>query len=479
MAVSKGPGARRGAERGDGPEKGGGLFDYRRNALSETVITTVVALLVLVLFYSLIAEGASYLLTAFALAGLVTVAFVTIRCTLSPDRLRAAQTRRTLSLASRTLEYMRGGLSTENCQEVCQILLPETQAMAVAMTDDEVVLGYAGEHAEAFPLGSPIHTAATRRVLATQKPEVFNGSEMLDVHVSPADGARGPASDVLIPAGIVAPLIVRGVSVGTLKLYYEAPHLIDETQQAIAEGLAELLSTQLSIAELDRQVELATKAELQALQSQINPHFLFNTINTISALVRTDPMRARSLLREFAAFYRQTLEDSSETIPISREVQQTERYLGFEVARFGEDRIHVDVSIAEGLEDVEVPPFIIQPIVENSVQHAMRPDGGTLHIAIVVTAVGQDVRVDVSDDGVGMTQAQAARLLEDAGPTEKGTGIAMRNVDGRLRAVFGPGSRVEVSSQPGVGTMVTLHLVGAAPRPSSAEAGDSTTMADD
>lgn len=469
-----------------------GLFDYRRNALSETIITTIVALLVLVLVYSLLAENGNIFVTSIALAGLVTVAFATIRYTLSPDRLRAVQTKSTLSLASRTLEYMRGGLSFENCQEVCSILLPETQAMSVAMTDDEVVLGYAGRYAEAFPIGSPIHTAATHRVLASQTPEVFWSSSAIGMRdpseeeakavrrrrkVNPAvseaqqiadkyaggSGAllMGEPVNSLIPAGIVAPLVVRGVSVGTLKLYYEAPHLIDETQRAIAEGLAELLSTQLSIAELDRQVELATKAELQALQSQINPHFLFNTINTIASFVRTDPTRARGLLREFAAFYRQTLENSNDLIPLEREIQQTERYLGFEVARFGEERVRTTLSVEdESLNEVRVPSFIIQPIVENSVNHAMRPEG-PLHIEVTVRSEGSDVVICVSDDGVGMSQEQASRLIEEAGPSEAGTGIALRNVNGRLHAAFGPGSGVEINSEVGEGTVVTLHLVGA------------------
>lgn len=472
-------------------EEPAGLFDYRRNALSETIITTIVALLVLVLVYSLLGDNGNIFLTSVALAGLMAVAFATIRYTLSPDRLRAVQAKSTLSLASKTLEYMRGGLSPENCQEVCRILLPESQAMAVAMTDDQVVLGYAGEYAEAFPIGSPIHTAATHRVLATQQAEVFWSSGAIGMRKPSEEEARavrrsrkltpamkdaqetarkyanatveiGHPVNSLIPAGIVAPLVVRGVSVGTLKLYYEAPHLIDETQRAIAEGLAELLSTQLSIAELDRQVELATKAELQALQSQINPHFLFNTINTIASLIRTDPMRARLLLREFAVFYRQTLENSNDLIPLEREIQQTERYLGFEIARFGEERVRTTVILEPSLEEVRVPSFIIQPIVENSVNHAMRPEGA-LHIEVRVTADDNDVTIRVSDDGVGMTHEQAQRLIQEAGPSEAGTGIALRNVDGRLRAVFGPGSCVEVDSEVGVGTVVTLHLVGASP----------------
>ena len=421
---------------------------YGRSAFIETVITTIVALLVLVLFYSLLSEEPNILVASVALAGMVTVAFAIIRSSFSPDKLRAQQTNKTLSLASQTLVYMRGGLSEQNCQEVCNILLPECQAMAVAMTDDKFVLGYAGAHAEAFPIGSAIHTPATHRVLASQTVEVFRSSE-----------AFASASNPLIPAGIVAPLVVRGVSVGTLKLYYESDVLIDETQRAIAEGLAQLLSTQLSIAELDRQVELATKAEMQALQAQINPHFLFNTINTIASLIRTDPARARVLLREFAAFYRQTLENSNDLIPLDRELQQTMRYFAFEQARFGAERVRLEADI-DDFGDLRVPSFIIQPIVENAVNHAM-PAEGQLNIDISIEEAGDDVVITVADDGVGMSEEQARRLLQNASASEKGTGIALKNVDARLRAVFGPGSGVSVSSQIGKGTQVTLLLVGA------------------
>ena len=421
---------------------------YGRSAFIETVITTIVALLVLVLFYSLLSEEPNILVASVALAGMVTVAFAIIRSSFSPDKLRAQQTNKTLSLASQTLVYMRGGLSEQNCQEVCNILLPECQAMAVAMTDDKFVLGYAGAHAEAFPIGSAIHTPATHRVLASQTVEVFRSSE-----------AFASASNPLITAGIVAPLVVRGVSVGTLKLYYESDVLIDETQRAIAEGLAQLLSTQLSIAELDRQVELATKAELQALQAQINPHFLFNTINTIASLIRTDPARARVLLREFAAFYRQTLENSNDLIPLDRELQQTMRYFAFEQARFGAERVRLEADI-DDFGDLRVPSFIIQPIVENAVNHAM-PAEGQLNIDISIEEAGDDVVITVADDGVGMSEEQARRLLQNASASEKGTGIALKNVDARLRAVFGPGSGVSVSSQIGKGTQVTLLLVGA------------------
>ena len=112
-----------------------------------------------------------------------------------------------------------------------------------------------------------------------------------------------------------------------------------------AEGFGKLLSTQMAASALEEQTQLATRMELKMLQSQINPHFLFNTINTIASLIRTDPETARKLLREFAVFYRRTLEDSADLIVFAREMEQTKRYFTFEVARFGADRVEMEMRI--------------------------------------------------------------------------------------------------------------------------------------
>ena len=381
------------------------------------------------------------------------------------DMRNSQATEHILALASLTLDHMRSGLTQTSCSDVCRLLLPETTAIAVAMTDREHVLAYVGALAADFPPGSPIHTAATLEVLETGKLGTF---QTRGDDETGADG-HTPELPRNVRGGIVVPLNVQERPVGTIKFYYRTPADIDRTQLAIARGFGQLLSTQLSTHELDRQAELTAKAEVKALQAQINPHFLFNTINTIAALTRTDPAQARDLLREFAVFYRQTLESSEQLIPLGRELEQTRRYLRFEHARFGEDRIVESEAIGEGCAEVLVPAFIVQPIVENAVRHAMR-DEGPLHIDIRAEEDDGDVMIAVADDGLGMS-AEACRKLreraEGAGSVrcsvdEKGTGIALRNVAERLERFYGFGSGIDIVSKPGEGTCVTLKLARAA-----------------
>ena len=242
-----------------------GFFGYAILNGVETV-TTVAALVLLVCF---------------------TLAFIYVF--FSPDTLRSQYTEQTLAVASGMLEDITGGLTRESAEEICRRLLPETRAMTIAVTDREKVLSCVGELADDFPAGSPIHTPTTRYVIEHGIVQSFTSD--MDVR-----GERGSRRS--IPAGIIAPLKIRGRAVGALKFYYRSPRHVNRTQYALASGFAELLSTQLTVSELERQAELTARAEVRALQAQINPHFLFNTLNTIASLTRTEPLRARELLRE-------------------------------------------------------------------------------------------------------------------------------------------------------------------------------------
>lgn len=448
------------------------LLDF--NGLIRHLSVALVGGIIAAFSYSLVTghTGAATLV-ACALLAVLLIAFVYL--IFSPDSLRSQYTEQALAIASGMLEDITGGLTRESAEAICHRLLDETRAMTVSITDTERVLACAGEMVEEFPAGSYIHSAATHYVVKHGIVQSFT---------SPLPVRNELGINRNIPAGIIAPLRVRGKAIGTLKFYYRSPRHVNRTQYALASGFAELLSTQLTVHELERQAELTARAEVRALQAQINPHFLFNTLNTIAAYTRTEPLLARELLREFSQFYRATLENSGNLIPIKREVAQTMRYLTFEKARFGENRILLTVDIAQEVEDIQIPSFVIQPLVENAVRHAM-PDEGPLHITIAVHGAGASTRAQesslgnavagsefteavdicVSDDGVGMEQEMAERLFDasmtppdPSAPQGSGAGVAMHNISERIKRFYGPRSHTSVHSAPGEGTSIELHL---------------------
>ncbi len=418
-----------------------------RVTLIDIVLIGALMVLSVVTVWSLVAEQASRWVHIAGLYGIIAVAIslVFARFMTRPDHVRALQSHMILEVANAAISYLRQGLNPESAQAVCRIVLAQTEAAAVAITDATDVLGFAGVGEDHHEAGGPIITRATRESIEHNEPRVLATKEEIGC----------PRKDCKLRAAIVVPLEMRGAPVGTLKFYYTTPRLLNETQIAMAEGLAQVLSTQLELAELERQTELATRMELKALQAQINPHFLFNTINTIAALIRTDPVQARELLREFAAFYRRTLESGEELIPLELELEQTRRYLRFELARFG-DRVVFREAVDPEVRRILVPAFIVQPLVENAIAHAMRPDA-PLTVSLTSSVCGDgSICVSVSDDGIGIPADKVGRVLEVG--SAKGLGIALKNVDDRLKGHFGPGSGVVVESVEGTGTTVSLVL---------------------
>lgn len=418
-----------------------------RVRLLDIVLLIVAAVSAGFLVVNLVSPNRS--IPALFLAGLAFTAslLILLGSWLDPDRIRASQSNAMLTLAGETLESMTNrGLDTVSAQEVCELMLPATSAIAVAITDKERILGYAGRDKAYNEVGSLIQTQATHTVIQDAQMLILRTQEEIGL----------PLRSV-IHAAIIAPLFKGEEVIGALKFYYPSSVRLTETEESIAQGFAELLSTQISANALEEQHRLFTSMELKLLQSQINPHFLFNTINTISALIRTDPAQARELLRDFATFYRRTLEDASDLITLERELDQTERYLRFEIARFGEDRLQFSTALGEGVRESLVPAFLVQPLVENAVRHAM-PSEGTLHITCSAQRTGADLTLVVEDDGLGMNEEAQAKLLE--GGSSKGLGLALKNIQERIRGYYGPESYMQVESEEGKGTSVQLFLKG-------------------
>jgi two-component system LytT family sensor kinase len=209
---------------------------------------------------------------------------------------------------------------------------------------------------------------------------------------------------------------------------------------------------------LEEQGRLLMEARLDALQRQINPHFLFNTLNSITSLVRSKPELAREMIVKLANILRVLLKDREAFVPFSEELAFTDDYLDIEVVRFGE-KLKVVKEIAEETMPVVVPSMLLQPLIENSIKHGLEPriGGGTVTLRSRVLADGR-LMLEVEDDGVGMEPDRAPSPVGGIGRGGNGNGIGMRNVRERMEVLYGSAAEVEIVSRPGRGTKVTLVM---------------------
>ena len=203
---------------------------------------------------------------------------------------------------------------------------------------------------------------------------------------------------------------------------------------------------------LEEQKHLLLEARLDALQRQINPHFLFNTLNSIASLVRSKPELAREMTVKLANILRALLKDHDTYVPLSHELSFTDDYLDIEVVRFGADKLRVEKDIDPRTLNVLVPSILLQPLIENSIKHGLEPriHGGT--VTLRSRLEGNRVSIEVADDGVGIV------ARPDSSLSREGNGIGMQNVRERLEVLYGSQARFTVVSNPGRGTLVSIEL---------------------
>ena len=199
---------------------------------------------------------------------------------------------------------------------------------------------------------------------------------------------------------------------------------------------------------LEEQKRLLLEARLDALQRQINPHFLFNTLNSIASLVRHRPAEARVMIGKLASLLRAMLRDHDTLVPLREELQWIDDYLEIEIVRFGAEKLRVVKEIEPSVLEMRVPSILLQPLVENSIKHGLEPRiaGGTITLRSRSTAEG--LMIEVEDDGVGISEQTLS----------SGTGIGMKLVRDRLQMLYGRRACFEVQTRPGRGTRVCLTV---------------------
>ena len=204
---------------------------------------------------------------------------------------------------------------------------------------------------------------------------------------------------------------------------------------------------------LEEQERLLLHARMEALQNQINPHFMFNTLNSISSLVRFDPDMARDMISKLATILRRLLNSNEAFAPLREEFEFIDNYLDIEVIRFGREKLRVVKELDPASLDVVVPSMLLQPLVENSIKHGLSPkvEGGTVYLRSRVT--NSRLIIEVEDDGVGMGGAQ----LEESS-SWSGMGIGMANISERLQVLYGDTARMTIDSHEGKGTLIRIRL---------------------
>ncbi|BAS29231.1 sensor histidine kinase [Limnochorda pilosa] len=350
-----------------------------------------------------------------------------------------------LQLVLEALPLLRGGLTAKSARRTTELLQRRLQLDAAAVVDTEVVLAFQGIGSDHHLPGTPIATSLTRRALTEGRVLAAAGPEAI--------GCARP--DCPLGAAMVLPLQVRGQVVGALKLYRRRRRHLGRARARAAEAVARLFSVYLELAELDVQAARVTQAELEALRAQISPHFLFNTLNTIAALTYADAARAHDLIVRFAEFFRDTLNHRGEFATLEDELAYVNAYLEFERARLG-DRLRVDVDVAPECRRALLPVLVVQPLVENAINHGIEPRPGPGSVRIAARAEAEGYRIVVSDTGIGIPPERLGRVLERGYGTGLGMGLA--NVDQRLKSLFGLSSGLRIQSAVGEGTDVSFWV---------------------
>jgi two-component system LytT family sensor kinase len=201
---------------------------------------------------------------------------------------------------------------------------------------------------------------------------------------------------------------------------------------------------------LEQNQQLLLKARMDALTSQINPHFLFNTLNTVSSLIRFDPDMARGVVLKLSNILRRLLRKHETFVPLREELEFIDNYLDIEVIRFGRDKLQIFKEIDEETLETFVPSMLLQPMVENSIKHGLAPrlEGGQIHLR--TRHVDGRLLIEVSDNGMGIPPERLADVY--------GGGIGISNVHERLRLLYGDQFKMDIRSQEGQGTQIHIEI---------------------
>ena len=350
------------------------------------------------------------------------------------------QAKLALEIANKTLPHFR---ETENLSEVCKIIAEDLGAKATVITNKkEIIAGFSFDKDEIKK--ADIKSNNTRKVLKTGETMLVikEDDEIIEdfLDISPH-----------IKSCIILPLKEKNDISGTLKIFFDTAEKITDKNRYLMIGLSHLISTQMEISKVENLISLLKYSELKALQSQINPHFLFNVLNTMTSLIRTNPEKAREVTIDLSNYLRYNLDNNVKSVELIKELNQVDTYIKIEKVRFG-DKLNILYDVDESLYNFQIPSLIIQPLVENSIKHGILKKRDSGCVKIIIKKIDKDIEITIEDDGVGIEQS----IIDNLDKQIK-ENIGLKNVHQRLKLLYGEGLNIKKLEQ---GTRIKFKILG-------------------
>ena len=350
------------------------------------------------------------------------------------------QAKLALEIANKTLPHFR---ETENLSEVCKIIAEDLGAKATVITNKkEIIAGFSFDKDKIKK--ADIKSNNTRKVLKTGETMLVikEDDEIIEdfLDISPH-----------IKSCIILPLKEKNDISGTLKIFFDTAEKITDKNRYLMIGLSHLISTQMEISKVENLMSLLKYSELKALQSQINPHFLFNVLNTMASLIRTNPEKAREVTIDLSSYLRYNLDNNVKSVELIKELNQIDTYIKIEKVRFG-NKLNILYDVDESLYNFQIPSLIIQPLVENSIKHGILKKRDNGCVKIIIKKIGKDIEVIIEDDGVGIEQT----IIDNLDKQIK-ENIGLKNVHQRLKLLYGEGLNIKKLEQ---GTRIKFKILG-------------------
>lgn len=353
------------------------------------------------------------------------------------------QLKRASELAKKSLPLLGEGLhNKENIREMATVIMKETEWFGVMITDETKVLEWQQKDMKFQPEGDVKFPEVAKRAMESGRRAMLTSVPKED-----------PWYEWIGEYSVIAePFMINEKAVGCLLIWVKKQFVFHQSDLELLQNFAMIMSFQLAVSRLEKQEQMRQKAEFKALQFQVNPHFLFNALNTISSVCRENPRRARELLITLADYFRYNLGNDVYMVPLEEEIGHVRDYLEIEKARF-EDKLIVTYELEEDM-NILIPTLILQPIVENAVRHGRSVDGKRfVHIAVREEA--ERYTVKVCDKGQGFDMEVLRKLRADE---EIGKSIGLANVHKRMKNIYGEGNGLEIESSFGNGSCVTMYF---------------------